>query len=111
MMTPIMMTTMAIAMAMVMTLPPVAARRRGDDADGHDGHVGGHGHDGEGVVKVDAAVTLLLAAVRLTRPSDHSECLAGNHPHRKYFRHFVVAATVRICFPMEERISLGSRGF
>lgn len=73
--------------------------------------VGGHGHDGEGVVKEDAAVTLLLAAVRLTRPSDHSECLAGNHPHRKYFRHFVVVATVRICFPMEERISLGSRGF
>lgn len=39
MMTPIMMTTMAIGMAMVMTLPSVAARRRGDDADGHDGHV------------------------------------------------------------------------
>lgn len=111
MVTPITITTMAIGMAMVMMLPPVAAGRRGDDADGHDGHVGGHGHDREGVVKVDAAVTPLLVAVQLTRPSNHSECLAGNHTHRKYFRHFVVAATVRICLPMEERISLGSSGF
>jgi hypothetical protein len=33
----------------------------------------------------------------------------GNPVHRKHSRHFVVAATVRICFSIEARISLGSR--
>ena len=33
----------------------------------------------------------------------------GNHLHWKYFRHFVVAATVKICFSMEVRISLGEQ--
>src|SRR5216683_1236975 len=106
----------------------------GDDADGHDDH-DGHGHDDgaadgggvarrwrwwewrwawsrcgggrgrEGGCSGDAAG----GGGSIDTPVGSPRMSCGNPVHRKHSRHFVVAATPRICFSMAARRSFGSK--
>ena len=93
MMLPMIMLAMAVAMR---------GGRRGRRGRGGSWRGRGGGRGGERGRGGAADGGRIYASVRSSRMS------CGNHLHWKYFRHFVVAATVKICFSTEVRIGLGS---